>query len=48
MNYSVLMTGAVILLSIVYYHVWGKHQYMGPLIEREVRDFARKVGKDSE
>ena len=48
MNYSVLMTGAVILFSIVYYHVWGKHQYMGPLIEREVRGFARKVGKDSE
>ena len=48
MNYSVLMTGAVIIFSIVYYYIWGRHQYMGPLIEREVRGFARKIGKDSE
>ena len=48
MNYSVLMTGAVIIFSIVYYYIWGRHQYMGPLIEREVRSFARKIGKDSE
>ena len=46
MNYSILMTGAVILFSIVYYYVWGRHQYMGPLIEREVRSFARKIGED--
>lgn len=48
MNYSVLMTGAVIIFSIVYYYIWGRHQYMGPLIEREVRSIARKIGKDSE
>ena len=48
MDYSVLMTGAVIIFSIVYYYIWGRHQYMGPLIEREVRSFARKIGKDSE
>ena len=48
MNYSVLMTGAVIIFSIVYYYIWGRHQYMGPLIEREVRSFARKIGKDSD
>ncbi|KAL8794912.1 MAG: hypothetical protein Q9182_007583 [Xanthomendoza sp. 2 TL-2023] len=42
MNYSVLMTGFVVLFSIVYYYVYGKSQYMGPLIEHQVRGFARK------
>ena len=35
MNYSVLMTFAVIAFSIVYYYVWGKGQYRGPLVERD-------------
>ncbi len=48
MNYAVLMTGATIIFSIVYYYVWGKQQYLGPLIEREVKSFARKIRKDSE
>ncbi|KAK0513311.1 hypothetical protein JMJ35_004297 [Cladonia borealis] len=48
MNYAVLMTGATILFSMVYYYVWGKKGYLGPLIEREVRGFARKVGKEGE
>lgn len=48
MNYAVLMTGATILFSVVYYYVWGKKGYLGPLIEREVRGFARKVGKEGE
>ena len=38
MNYSVLVTGVVIGFSIVYYYVWGKTQYRGPLIEYPVRD----------
>ena len=42
MNYSVLMTGATILFSIVYYFIWGKKQYMGPLLERDVREFIVK------
>ena len=40
MNYSVLMTGAVIAFSIVYYHVRGKASYKAPLIEWEVRGVA--------
>lgn len=36
MNYSVLMTGAVIIFSIGYYHVWGKTQYLGPLVDQEL------------
>lgn len=42
MNYSVLVTGAVIGFSVVYYYVWGKTQYKGPLIEHPVRSYARK------
>lgn len=45
MNYSVLVTGVVIIFSIVYYYVWGKAQYKGPLIEHQVRSFARKASK---
>lgn len=41
MNYSILVTGAVIGFSIIYYYVWGRNQYRGPLIEYEVRDIAR-------
>lgn len=36
MNYSVLMTFAVIAFSIIYYYIWGKEQYVGPLVERDV------------
>ena len=35
MNYSVLMTFAAIAFSIVYYYIWGKKQYKGPLVERD-------------
>ena len=42
MNYSVLMTGAVLLFSVGYYFTWGKKQYKGPLIDREVKDIATK------
>ena len=45
MNYSVLMTFAVIAFSIVYYFIWGKKQYKGPLVERDVR--ASVIVKDA-
>ena len=44
MNYSVLVTGAVIWFSILYYFIWGKTQYLGPLIEREVSGVAQRNG----
>lgn len=40
MNYSVLMTGTVLIFSVVYYLVKGRRQYLGPLLEREVKGFA--------
>lgn len=51
MNYSVLMTSAVIMFSIVYYFIWGRKQYKGPLVERDVganvviRDAKRNPGR---
>lgn len=33
MNFSVLMTGAVVIFSIVYYLVWAKRDYKGPIVE---------------
>ena len=36
MNYSVLMTGSVIIFSLVYYRVWGSTQYLGPLVDQEL------------
>lgn len=33
MNYSSLVTGAVGIFSLVYYAVWGRKTYKGPVIE---------------
>ena len=33
MNFSSLMTGAVFIFALVYYFIWAKHTYKGPLIE---------------
>lgn len=37
MNYSVLIFGAVILFSIVYYLIVAHRTYVGPLVEVELR-----------
>jgi amino acid transporter len=36
MNYSVLVTGGVIIFSIIWYFVKGRKEYSGPLIDDEV------------
>lgn len=33
MNYSSLMTGSVTIFAIVYYLVWAKREYRGPIVE---------------
>ncbi|KAK4691545.1 hypothetical protein P7C71_g5474, partial [Lecanoromycetidae sp. Uapishka_2] len=33
MNFSVLMTGSVVLFAIFYYVVWAKREYKGPIVE---------------
>ena len=40
MNYSCLVFGVVIGFAIVYYYVWGRQHYRGPLIDYEVRSIA--------
>lgn len=40
MNYSVLVTGAVILFAIGRYFLGGKVDYRGPLVDYEVSGFA--------
>jgi choline transport protein len=41
MNYSVVVTGGVIIFSIIWYHVRGKREYKGPLIDDEVAAIMR-------
>lgn len=33
MNYSVLVFGATVIFSLIYYIVWGKRVYTGPIVE---------------
>jgi len=41
MNYSVVVTGGVIIFSIVWYWIRGRKEYDGPLIDDEVRSIMR-------
>nr|POE63258.1 putative amino-acid permease c15c4.04c [Quercus suber] len=36
MNYAIVVTGGVVILSIVYYVLHGNREYKGPLVDREV------------
>jgi len=36
MNYSVVVTGSVIIFSIIYYFLYGRRYYIGPLVDSEV------------
>ena len=31
MNWAVVMYGGVVIWSLVYYYIWGKHSYVGPV-----------------
>ncbi|KAK5988393.1 Choline transport-like protein [Cladobotryum mycophilum] len=35
MNYSVLVSGTMVIFSIVYYLIWAKKEYQGPIMEVE-------------
>ena len=35
MNYSVLVTGSVAVVSLLYYLIWGKRTYQGPVVEED-------------
>jgi hypothetical protein len=38
MNWAILVTGTIALLSAVYYAVWARKTYHGPIVEIEERD----------
>ncbi|TGJ88083.1 hypothetical protein E0Z10_g642 [Xylaria hypoxylon] len=40
MNYSVLVTGAVIIFAVARYFLGGKVEYRGPLVDYDVKSFA--------
>ncbi|KAK0099304.1 hypothetical protein ONS96_008534 [Cadophora gregata f. sp. sojae] len=42
MNYSVLVTGGVIIFSVVWYWIKGREVYKGPVIDDEVMDNVRR------
>ncbi|KAF2207634.1 hypothetical protein CERZMDRAFT_50718 [Cercospora zeae-maydis SCOH1-5] len=41
MNYSVVITGGVMILSAVYFYVYAKRHYKGPLIDEEIAALMR-------
>ena len=41
MNYSIVVTGGVIILSIVWYFIRGRKEYRGPLVDQEVAEILR-------
>ena len=44
MNYSVVVTGGVLILSGIWYFVRARKVYHGPILEDEVAETARRVG----
>jgi choline transport protein len=51
MNWSILVTGAIALLSAVYYLVWARRTYDGPVIEvgpQYVQDMSMSAQRDHE
>ena len=38
MNYSVLVTGVVVGVSVVYYLIWGRKVFKGPLVDVETSE----------
>lgn len=42
MNYSIVVTGGVIIFSIVWYYVRGRKEYHGPTVDDDVLDVMRR------
>jgi ABC-type antimicrobial peptide transport system permease subunit len=43
MNWAILVTGAIAVLSAVYYAVWARKTYHGPIVEIDSRDLSGQV-----
>jgi hypothetical protein len=33
MNYSVVVTGGLVIFSVIYYFAWARKEYNGPVVE---------------
>jgi choline transport protein len=44
MNYSIVVTGGVMILSVVWYYIRGKKEYDGPILDEDVAPVARRAG----
>ena len=44
MNYSVVVTGGVLILAGVWYAIRGRHEYRGPLVDTDVVEVMRRSG----
>ncbi|KAF1984429.1 amino acid transporter [Aulographum hederae CBS 113979] len=42
MNYSIVVTGGVMILSVVWYYIGGKKQYKGPVVDEDVVEVVRR------
>lgn len=36
MNYSVVITAAVVIISVLYYIVWARKEFKGPIVELQL------------
>lgn len=37
MNYAVVMEGGVLVFAVIYYLIWGRRTYKGPVVETEIQ-----------
>lgn len=44
MNYSVVVTGGVMVFSVVWYYARGKRDYHGPIVDEDVAPIVRRAG----
>lgn len=44
MNYSVVVTGGVLILAGIWYAIRGRHEYRGPLVDTDVVEVMRRSG----
>jgi choline transport protein len=44
MNYSVVVTGGVMILSVIWYFIRGRKDYNGPIIDEDVAPIVRRAG----
>lgn len=44
MNYSVVVTGGVLIFSVVWYYIRGREEYHGPVLEEDAAQVAIRAG----